>query len=580
MASAEEMKRSGLVVRSHGEGRGPQVPIADRRSGGRSRPAGDDAKGAKNAIAAERGTSSPGFKKNAAVVDVVRKSLEKRGSFFHDAATAYIFLNDTRVLLPIEPDELGLELLLHDYGLFPTEPLTRQVIDGLRLHAHSRGAAIDVHPYAYYNAAAYTSYVYDFAGGVYRIRPDVVDHVDNGTDGVLFVQNPRWRELRLAAIGNETDWASWLIEGLQFGNGILTHDDQKCLLTLWILSLFVPQLFPTRVILALLGDKGSGKSSLLRRLGKLMFGPKFNVAMLTSKPDDFDAAITSEPLVVADNADQAPNWFPDKLAVVATGGTVKRRVLYTTNRLVEYPIVANLAVTSRTPNFKREDVAERLLPLTVTRIEAFQPESALLTAVESRREEMIGAILGDVQRVLRELQMAGSRTHRTKFRMADFADFAIKAANVVSTEADVRAILDRVTDQQVALATEDQPLVELLDRWLEQDEAEHVNVWREITLQELREELEKLAGSMALPWSRGNQKSFGQHVRTMKGTLSTMYGMHERVGHGGKTIVTFDHWRGGAVGDFVESNASRTWEQESDRLEDFEDEGTQVTVRR
>ena len=58
--------------------------------------------------------------------------------------------------------------------------------------------------------------------------------------------------------------------------------------------------------------------------------------MLTAKPDDFDAAITSDHFVVADNADDAPPWLPDKLAVLATGGTIKRRVLYTTNRLADY----------------------------------------------------------------------------------------------------------------------------------------------------------------------------------------------------------------------------------------------------
>jgi hypothetical protein len=54
-----------------------------------------------------------------------------------------------------------------------------------------------------------------------------------------------------------------------------------------------------------------------------------------AKPDDVDAAITTDPLVVADNADDAPKWLPDRHAAVATGETIKRRILYTTNRLVE-----------------------------------------------------------------------------------------------------------------------------------------------------------------------------------------------------------------------------------------------------
>src|SRR5262245_17012513 len=41
----------------------------------------------------------------------------------------------------------------------------------------------------------------------------------------------------------------------------------------------------------------------------------------------FDAAITTDPLVVTDNADEAPKWLPDRLAVVGTDGAIKRRIL-------------------------------------------------------------------------------------------------------------------------------------------------------------------------------------------------------------------------------------------------------------
>ncbi len=196
---------------------------------------------------------------------------------------------------------------------------------------------------------------------------------------------------------SSADWGSWLLSGIHFVPGVLSEADQKLLFVLWVLTLFFPQLFPTRIILALIGEKGSGKSSLLRRVGQLLFGPKFNVSALTGKPDDFDAAITTDPLVIADNADDAPSWFPDKLAVLATGGAIKRRILYTTNKLGEFPIVANVAVTSRTPNFTREDVAERLLPLNVQRIESFEPESALLADLLQRRDQIVSAIAVDVR---------------------------------------------------------------------------------------------------------------------------------------------------------------------------------------
>ncbi len=149
------------------------------------------------------------------------------------------------------------------------------------------------------------------------------------TDGVLFIQKPDWKPLRLRfSPVTRIDWSSWLLDGVQFVAGqSLTNTDQRLVFTLWVLTLFFPELFPTRIILTVIGEKGSGKTSLLRRVGQLLFGPAFDVTALTVKQDDFDAAITTDPFVVADNADDAPSWFPDKLAIVATGGTIKRRVL-------------------------------------------------------------------------------------------------------------------------------------------------------------------------------------------------------------------------------------------------------------
>ena len=108
----------------------------------------------------------------------------------------------------------------------------------------------------------------------------------------------------------------------------------------------------------MIGEKGSGKTSVLRRIGQLLFGPKFQVLGMSHEPKDFDAAVTGDAFVGIDNADANIAWLDDKLAVVATGGTLKRREYYTTNKLVEYPITAFVGITSRTPHFRREDVAD------------------------------------------------------------------------------------------------------------------------------------------------------------------------------------------------------------------------------
>jgi hypothetical protein len=514
------------------------------------------------------------------VVQIIVEALKERGAFYNDGARSYLFLNKERALLPLGFDEPQLELVLNkDYGLYPSEHLTKLVIDALRLEGLGNGSRTDVHAFSYYDCRAQALYLYNFAGGVYRLTPNAIKAVDNGTDGVLFRQNPLWKPFSLGKLDGPTiDWQTWLLKGIRFVPAALSDSDQRLLLVLWVLTLFFPQLFPTRVILTLIGEKGSGKSSLLRRVGQLLFGDKFNVTALTSKPDDFDAAITTDPFVVADNADDAPRWFPDKLAIIATGGTIKRRLLYTTNQLGDFPIVANLAITSRTPNFQREDVAERLLPLHVERIEQYGPEAALLAEVQAQRDVMMTAIVRDVQRALIELHKQAGQTYTSRFRMADFADFIVKIAPVVSTREEIDALLGRLSQQQVAFASEDEPLLDLIDRWLV-DDRDHVNVGREISISQLGSEIAGLAASpWALPWSYRDSKSFGQYFRARKGTLKARYGLTERGAHSGTKVVAF-HRLNGDLGDLGDRDFSSlpTFQPRARREQTGEIEATQPT---
>src|ERR1051326_3506138 len=62
---------------------------------------------------------------------------------------------------------------------------------------------------------------------------------------------------------------------------------------LWFLSTFFGTLLPTRVLLAFIGPKGSGKSHTLRKVGMLLFGSRFEVKSLPDKEDSIDAITTN-----------------------------------------------------------------------------------------------------------------------------------------------------------------------------------------------------------------------------------------------------------------------------------------------
>ncbi|MBX7135030.1 MAG: hypothetical protein K1X67_20375 [Fimbriimonadaceae bacterium] len=476
------------------------------------------------------------FLKAREVSEVITAEFTRRGALYDDGSRTYVFLKDSRVLLPIGPDEDALCMALFDYGLFPQDRLTTDVIDALRYAAKRTGQRTEVHALSFYDRHSCTAYIYDFAGGVFVVAPSGVRHCDNGIDGHLFIQNPKWEPINIiGTVQNPIDWQKWLLNGIQFATGDLDANDSGFLLRVWVLSLYFPQLFPTRPILALTGEKGCGKSSLLRRLGQMLFGPRFNITAMTAKPDDFDALVTTDPLVIADNADKAPSWLEDRLAVIATGGTIQRRSYYTTNKLVDFPIRATVGITSRTPEFRREDVAERLVPLKLERITTFGAENELLADVQRLRQSLLTAIIGDVYRAVCQLEKQKSHQHVSATRLADFASFATKVGPVLGMEQpDVDRLFNRLSGQQVAFVTQDDPLFELVRSWL----AKQGNVNREVSSTELMSELESLAPGGDVPWAAGNPRSFAAYTRDRAGTLRSMFSLRQRTGHAGASFLT------------------------------------------
>jgi len=132
--------------------------------------------------------------------------------------------------------------------------------------------------------------------------------------------------------------------------------------------------------------------------------------------------------------------------------------------------------------------------------------------------------------------------------MADFADFILKVAPVLSSRQEVEAILARLSQQQIGFASDEEPLLDLIDYWLA-DDSGHVNIDREIALTKLASELEALTEyGRKVPWEPGNPKSFGQYFRSRIGTLRERYDINERKAHGGAKVVSFRRRPGGFGG--------------------------------
>ena len=462
------------------------------------------------------------------VAEVLVNDLAERGRFYTDRQTGYVLLREDGTVAPIAADDFAFDALLSDYGVGPGQDIYKPLREQLRMHALKHGELTAVYLFAHWSRATATLYVFDLDRTVFKITKHGVQEVANGTDGVLFLRNQKWQ--RFNYLKDETieeDLFEEVVVGsINFSKSTFDRAEVLLLLRIWFYGLFFPELFPTRPILAVIGEKGSGKSSILRRIGKALFGAEFNVSQLSEDPKDFDAIVTHDAFVALDNVDTCSKWLEDRLAVSATGGKVTKRELHTTNRLVSFPIRAFIGITSRTPHFRREDVADRLLPIHVDRYEAFRPEADLLDTLLANRDRFMTAMLGELQEVVEIITDAKASTTGEKLRMADFVDFALKICQGKGWAAGMRRILDKISSEQATFALEADPLVELLEDWMELNEGE--NVGRLLTTKQLGKELAALAQSRGQKYDYlGHTQGLGQRLTNLMSTLRERFDVHD-----------------------------------------------------
>ena len=474
------------------------------------------------------------FEINAEVATAVTKDLKHRGKFYNDGKTVYFFFNEHKKLITIDENDDECLLMLSKYGINGTESIYRYLISELQIKAKTDGISTSVYRFTYFNATTSTLYLYNYANQIYRITPEHIDLVDNGTDGVLFRSDPKSEPFDCDYDKSQSLLDRIIIGRINFDEDSLSISERKLLFIMWFYSMFFENIMPTKPILAFIGIKGSGKSMTARRVGQLLFGSTFNVATVNDDVKDFDAAITNAPYVVIDNADSKSSWLEDRLAIIATGGVIKRRELYTTNRLVDFPVSCFLAITSRTPKFRRDDVADRLLIMRLKRFETFVAEKTMLDEVLQMRNQIMSEVIDHLQQVVQALDKFKGSNFTSTFRIADFADFAIKVARFTGIESMMQTIFDKLSHEQSRFTLEGEQIYELLSEWVQDNE--NMEVTSDTLCRELAAVAEKQGGIFIY---KGKTRSFAQRLGNLRPNLEEFFYITDRDGGGHKKLFSF-----------------------------------------
>ncbi len=456
------------------------------------------------------------------VTSTILAHLDEKGRFYTDGHRAYLFFEAEKRLVEIDAEDDGFRLLLYRYGINPADPIYRWITAGLRNEAIARGERTEIHQLSYYDPVRLTLYVCNQANQIHRITPDRIDLVDNGTDGVLFVSDPRATSFERVSVPEGVSRFTDIISSkINFAADELTPGERQRVFELWFYSMYFESIMPTKPIVAFVGPKGSGKSITLRKVGMLLLGGHFDVTPLTTDYRDFDAAVTNSRFVAFDNADHKCAWLNDRLATAATGGVIKRRELYTTNRLVEIPTHCFVAITAHTPHFRRDDVADRLLIMKVERLKRFVSEKKLLSEVMAHRNEILSEVLLKLQAIVRALRAEYGVDDSSAFRMADFADFALKVARHEGREEQLKRIFGKLSHEQSEFTLEGDPIYETLSIWVPENEG------REVTNKELWGELKAIAEREGIDFRRyeQNARGFARRMTNLQSNLQEFFEM-------------------------------------------------------
>lgn len=437
-----------------------------------------------------------------------------------DTVTGQAFLQDENWQvwgLDLERQDHQLRRYLRDAGINSTEYMYQFLLEELRMAASHNPTELQR------NMLERDGALYIPCGPSFFVRATLggLEKLPNGTDGIYFVANsvmPEWEPVALEDAVNPT-----ALQAMQVAintppdTAAYTPEAQRTLLEAWLVA-FMAGIRPLP-LLATLGNKGGGKSMLLRAILKLVMGSKNDLTTLTTDKRDYDTMVTNDLLVGLDNVDQLPNgaeWFFDSLATTATGGTNKRRQYHTLAQQITLPIVAAVMVSSRTASFARPDVAERTLPIFVRPFEDGEREadSLLLAQLPLARSQSLSWMAYHAVNVL------DRRRSAPKGLPARFQDFAqVVWAYCASTgqEAAVHGILTAWRSAQSLSVGDADPLMRAIVEYMNEDST-GMGLY-DLSAKELVQKLQAAGADM--PYMGGG-KVIAQRLRELKGMFNAL----------------------------------------------------------
>jgi hypothetical protein len=459
------------------------------------------------------------YEQKSRISRFIYQDLQKRGEFIRTRNEHFYFMMEDKKLMEI-PDSIDFKAFLNSlYDLVETEQYCQFILAELKAKCHLHGRETIVHKFAFFDKSAFKLYIDRFDGRIYLLDGDQIRLADNGVDGILFAFDELAEAYEISDPGKGDLFNKYIAQRINLeanSDADITVKEQRLLCYVWIWNMFFESISPTKPLLLLYGPKGSGKTSIAKAIGKLLFGSKFDVSSVSDDQRDFDALLSNKYLIVLDNLDVRKPWLTDRLAKAATGQAIEMRELYTTNNLARYFPKCYIIITARTPQIRQDDVADRLLILNVKRFENFIPESTLLNDVLENRNAILSELLHQLNWCIKRLKENRDKEYTGNFRMADFANFGYKIFNESDVFIETLRKMDRAQNE---FLLEEDTLLEFLNLWLDKPNNQN----RAVKALELLSELNRIANEQNIEFPFKSPMSLSMRLRNQEKNLQQYF---------------------------------------------------------
>lgn len=202
------------------------------------------------------------------------------------------------------------------------------------------------------------------------------------------------------------------------------------LFAIYVVSTFLSPIINVPILL-LNGEKGSSKSTALRRLERIVDPKTIDLTGAPKSDADLEVRLHNNCFITLDNLSFLSKKTSDLLARSVTGGSASRRRLYTDSNEITLDLKCMVALNGIGMIAREADLLDRALLFTFSRIneKEIKTERELQESFEKDLPKILGAIFLCVSAVLGdEDEVVVER----KTRMADFFEVAIKIGRVFS----------------------------------------------------------------------------------------------------------------------------------------------------